>query len=137
MAAWGKGRPVAARIATGAYCGWVARIELTTDVLAVAEDVFDACLDIGMHTESMGASAERAVGAVTAGRSSGQAGRFVHPRGDDATGWLAGLGYSRNMCWRRFRRVGRCSPLPLPITRRWAAMPSMSSAGPSRLTRIA
>ncbi|MFG3681204.1 SRPBCC family protein [Micromonospora chalcea] len=46
----------------------MARIELTTDVLAVAGDVFDACLDIGMHTESMGASAERAVGGVTAGR---------------------------------------------------------------------
>ncbi|GAB3350042.1 hypothetical protein GCM10027452_19740 [Micromonospora halotolerans] len=44
------------------------RIELTTDVRAVPEAVFDACLDVGMHTESMGTSAERAVGGVTAGR---------------------------------------------------------------------
>ncbi|MFG3553371.1 cyclase [Micromonospora sp. NPDC047557] len=44
------------------------RIELTTDVEAVAEVVFDACLDVGMHTDSMGTSAERAVGGVTAGR---------------------------------------------------------------------
>ncbi|MEO3771618.1 SRPBCC family protein [Micromonospora sp. B9E7] len=44
------------------------RIELTTDVQAVPETVFDACLDVDMHTESMGASAERAVGGVTSGR---------------------------------------------------------------------
>ncbi|MGW3789311.1 SRPBCC family protein [Micromonospora chokoriensis] len=44
------------------------RIELTTDFQAIPEAVFDACLDVGMHTESMGASAERAVGGVTTGR---------------------------------------------------------------------
>jgi ligand-binding SRPBCC domain-containing protein len=46
----------------------VPRIELTTDVQAVPEAVFDACLDVDMHTESMGTSAERAVGGVTTGR---------------------------------------------------------------------
>ncbi|MEV4656677.1 SRPBCC family protein [Micromonospora sp. NPDC049301] len=44
------------------------RIELTTQVQAVREAVFDACLDVDMHTTSMGASAERAVGGVTTGR---------------------------------------------------------------------
>ncbi|KKK03390.1 SRPBCC family protein [Micromonospora sp. HK10] len=44
------------------------RIELTTEVQAVPETVFDACLDVGMHTRSMGTSAERAVGGVTTGR---------------------------------------------------------------------
>ncbi|MEO3775468.1 SRPBCC family protein [Micromonospora sp. B11E3] len=44
------------------------RIELTTEVQAALEAVFDACLDVGMHTESMGTSAERAVGGVTTGR---------------------------------------------------------------------
>ncbi|WP_262284360.1 SRPBCC family protein [Micromonospora sp. MA102] len=44
------------------------RIELTTDVQAAPEAVFDACLDVGVHTESMGTSAERAVGGVTAGQ---------------------------------------------------------------------
>ncbi|MFG3708475.1 SRPBCC family protein [Micromonospora sp. NPDC047670] len=44
------------------------RIELTTDVQAVPETVFDACLDVDMHTESMGTSAERAVGGLTTGR---------------------------------------------------------------------
>ncbi|MGC4770829.1 SRPBCC family protein [Micromonospora sp. DT44] len=44
------------------------RIELTTDVQAVPEAVFDACLDVDLHTESMGSSAERAVGGMTTGR---------------------------------------------------------------------
>ncbi|TDB81779.1 SRPBCC family protein [Micromonospora sp. KC721] len=44
------------------------RIELLTDVQAVPEAVFDACLDVGMHTRSMGTSSERAVGGVTTGR---------------------------------------------------------------------
>ncbi|MEU9828488.1 SRPBCC family protein [Micromonospora chersina] len=44
------------------------RIQLTTVVEAVPETVFDACLDVDLHTESMGASAERAVGGVTTGR---------------------------------------------------------------------
>ncbi|GAA2186044.1 SRPBCC family protein [Micromonospora lupini] len=44
------------------------RIQLTTDVQAVPEAVFDASLDVGTHTESMGTSAERAVGGVTTGR---------------------------------------------------------------------
>ncbi|MFC0031732.1 cyclase [Micromonospora chaiyaphumensis] len=44
------------------------RIELTTDVPADLETVFDACLDVDLHTVSMGASAERAVGGVTTGR---------------------------------------------------------------------
>ncbi|TCB97609.1 cyclase [Micromonospora zingiberis] len=44
------------------------RIELTTDVQATPETVFDACLDVDLHTESMGASAERAIGGVTTGR---------------------------------------------------------------------
>ncbi|MGC4744304.1 SRPBCC family protein [Micromonospora sp. DT201] len=45
------------------------RIELTTDVQAVPETVFDACLDVELHTASMGTtSAERAVGGVTTGR---------------------------------------------------------------------
>jgi ligand-binding SRPBCC domain-containing protein len=46
----------------------VPRIELTTDVPAVPETVFDACLDVDLHTESMGPTAERAVGGVTTGR---------------------------------------------------------------------
>lgn len=53
---------------TGAYRGCVPRIELTTDVQAAPEVVFDACLDVDMHTDSMGASAERAVAGVTTGR---------------------------------------------------------------------
>lgn len=57
---------LAARL--GAYGGCVPRIELTTEVQAVPETVFDACLDVDMHTESMGTSAERAVGGVTTGR---------------------------------------------------------------------
>lgn len=44
------------------------RIELTTNVQAVPEAVFDACLDVDIHTASMGTSAERAVGGVTTGR---------------------------------------------------------------------
>ncbi|MFI5928265.1 SRPBCC family protein [Micromonospora sp. NPDC051543] len=44
------------------------RIELTTHVQAVPEAVFDACLDVDLHTESMGSSAERAVGGMTTGR---------------------------------------------------------------------
>ncbi|MEU2613932.1 SRPBCC family protein [Micromonospora sp. NPDC007271] len=44
------------------------RIELATDVQAVPETVFDACLDVDLHTESMGTSAERAIGGVTTGR---------------------------------------------------------------------
>ncbi|MFI9643155.1 SRPBCC family protein [Micromonospora sp. NPDC051925] len=44
------------------------RIELTTDVQAVPEAVFDACLDVDMHTQSMETSAERAVDGVTTGR---------------------------------------------------------------------
>ncbi|MFG1654423.1 SRPBCC family protein [Micromonospora sp. NPDC049275] len=44
------------------------RIELSTTVQAVPEAVFDASLDVGTHTESMGTSAERAVGGVTTGR---------------------------------------------------------------------
>jgi ligand-binding SRPBCC domain-containing protein len=44
------------------------RIELTTVVEAAPETVFDACLDVDLHTESMGASGERAVGGVTTGR---------------------------------------------------------------------
>ncbi|GAA3764032.1 SRPBCC family protein [Micromonospora maritima] len=44
------------------------RIELTTDVRAAPETVFDACLDVGTHTESMGSAAERAVGGMTTGR---------------------------------------------------------------------
>ncbi|MEU1686490.1 SRPBCC family protein [Micromonospora sp. NPDC005707] len=44
------------------------RIELTTVVPAAPETVFDACLDVDTHTESMGASGERAIGGVTAGR---------------------------------------------------------------------
>ena len=46
----------------------MARIELTTKIRAEVGSVFDACLDVGVHTESMGASAERVVGGVTAGR---------------------------------------------------------------------
>ncbi|MEU4366833.1 hypothetical protein [Micromonospora chersina] len=45
------------------------RIELTTDVPAAPETVFDACLDVQLHTVSMGTSAERAVRGVTTGRS--------------------------------------------------------------------
>ncbi|MFG1834074.1 SRPBCC family protein [Micromonospora chersina] len=41
---------------------------MTTVVEAVPQTVFDACLDVDLHTESMGASAERAVGGVTTGR---------------------------------------------------------------------
>ncbi|NES30326.1 cyclase [Micromonospora terminaliae] len=44
------------------------RIELITDVPAAPETVFDACLDVQLHTVSMGTSAERAVGGVTTGR---------------------------------------------------------------------
>ncbi|MET8835889.1 SRPBCC family protein [Micromonospora sp. NPDC004540] len=44
------------------------RIELTTRVGAAPEAVFDACLDVGLHTASMGASGERATGGVTTGR---------------------------------------------------------------------
>jgi ligand-binding SRPBCC domain-containing protein len=44
------------------------RIELTTDVQAIPEAAFDACLDVDMHTKSMGSSAERAVGGMTTGR---------------------------------------------------------------------
>ncbi|MFG1872581.1 SRPBCC family protein [Micromonospora arborensis] len=56
------------------------RIELTTDVQAVPETVFDACLDVELHTVSMGtASAERAVGGVTTGRL----------RAGDAVTWKA------------------------------------------------
>ncbi|MFC0006324.1 SRPBCC family protein [Micromonospora siamensis] len=44
------------------------RIELTTDVQAVPEAVFDACLDVDVHTRSMGPSAERVVGGVMTGR---------------------------------------------------------------------
>ncbi|MFI5951837.1 hypothetical protein ACIA8B_30225 [Micromonospora chalcea] len=44
------------------------RIELTTVVQAVPETVFDVCLDVDMHTESTGSSAERAVGGITTGR---------------------------------------------------------------------
>ncbi|MFI5490516.1 SRPBCC family protein [Micromonospora echinaurantiaca] len=43
-------------------------IELTTYVRAFPETVFDACLDVDVHTESMGGSAEQAVGGVTTGR---------------------------------------------------------------------
>lgn len=45
------------------------RIELITDVQAVPETVFGACLDVDLHTASTGTtSAERAVGGVTTGR---------------------------------------------------------------------
>ncbi|MEU7571163.1 SRPBCC family protein [Micromonospora sp. NPDC049240] len=44
------------------------RIELATDVQAAPEAVFDACLDVDTHTDSLGNSAERAVGGVTTGR---------------------------------------------------------------------
>ncbi|PPA56640.1 SRPBCC family protein [Micromonospora chalcea] len=43
-------------------------IELTTVVQAVPETVFDVCLDVDKHTESMGSSAERAVGGIATGR---------------------------------------------------------------------
>ncbi|MFU8874378.1 SRPBCC family protein [Micromonospora sp. SL4-19] len=46
----------------------MAHIELTTTVQAAPETVFDACLDVDVHSESMGTSAERAVGGVTTGR---------------------------------------------------------------------
>lgn len=44
------------------------RIELTTVVQADRATVFDACLDVGLHTASMGTSAERAIAGVTTGR---------------------------------------------------------------------
>ncbi|SCE93364.1 SRPBCC family protein [Micromonospora mirobrigensis] len=44
------------------------RIELTTDVKAVPEAVFDACLDVDLHTRSMGTSRERVVGGVMTGQ---------------------------------------------------------------------
>lgn len=44
------------------------RIELTTVVQADRATVFDACRDVGLHTASMGTSAERAIAGVTTGR---------------------------------------------------------------------
>ena len=44
------------------------RFELATYVAAAPERVFDACLDIDLHTASMADSGERAVGGVTSGR---------------------------------------------------------------------
>ncbi|MEO3745771.1 SRPBCC family protein [Plantactinospora sp. B5E13] len=46
----------------------MARIELTTTVMADLESVFDACLDVDLHTRSMTGSRERAVAGVTTGR---------------------------------------------------------------------
>jgi ligand-binding SRPBCC domain-containing protein len=46
----------------------VTHFELTTYVAAARERVFDACLDIDLHTASMAGSGERAVGGVTSGR---------------------------------------------------------------------
>ncbi|MEV6377775.1 SRPBCC family protein [Micromonospora musae] len=43
------------------------RIELVTVVPASPAAVFGACLDVGMHTLSMGTSGERAVAGVTTG----------------------------------------------------------------------
>ena len=44
------------------------RFELTTHVAAPPERVFDACLEVDLHTASMAGSGERAVGGVTSGR---------------------------------------------------------------------
>ncbi|WP_208862820.1 hypothetical protein [Micromonospora chersina] len=60
----------------------MSHIELNTAVEAVPETVFDACLDVGLHTASVGASAERAVGGVTTGRL----------RARDVVTWEAGTG---------------------------------------------
>jgi hypothetical protein len=57
----------------------VARIELITTVLASPDAVFDACLDVETHTQSMGKSAERAVAGVTTG----------HLEADDVVTWSA------------------------------------------------
>jgi ligand-binding SRPBCC domain-containing protein len=46
----------------------VARFELVTTVRAPRERVFDASLDVGVHTGSMAGSGERVVGGVTSGR---------------------------------------------------------------------
>lgn len=43
------------------------RIELTTEIRAEPDAVFDACLDVDAHTRSMGGSDERAVAGVTSG----------------------------------------------------------------------
>lgn len=43
------------------------RFELTTYVAAAPERVFDACLDVDLHTASMAGSGERAIGGVTSG----------------------------------------------------------------------
>ncbi|MDG4808710.1 SRPBCC family protein [Micromonospora sp. WMMD1120] len=44
------------------------RIEMTTTVRATREAVFDASVDVDLHTRSMGASAERAIDGVMTGR---------------------------------------------------------------------
>ncbi|MEU4481685.1 SRPBCC family protein [Micromonospora sp. NPDC023966] len=43
------------------------RIDLTTSVSAAPQAVFDACLDVDLHTASMGSSGERATGGATTG----------------------------------------------------------------------
>ena len=43
------------------------RFELTTHVVAPPDRVFDACLDVGLHTASMADAGERAVGGVASG----------------------------------------------------------------------
>jgi ligand-binding SRPBCC domain-containing protein len=43
--------------------GTVPRFELTTHIAATPTRVFDACLDVEVHTASMAASGERALGA--------------------------------------------------------------------------
>ncbi|MFF4892934.1 SRPBCC family protein [Micromonospora chersina] len=46
------------------------RIDLTTRVSATAGAVFDACLDVDLHSASMGDSGEHATGGVTTGHLS-------------------------------------------------------------------
>ena len=48
--------------------GRMVRFEVVTEVGAPRERVFDASLDVELHTGSMAGSGERAVGGVTSGR---------------------------------------------------------------------
>ena len=50
------------------YRADVPRFDLTTAIPAAPERVFAACLDVGLHTATMGRTGERAVAGVTAGR---------------------------------------------------------------------
>ena len=63
-----RANPAGCMTMASPYADPVRHLHLSTAIAAPPEIVFDACLQVDVHTASMTASGERAVGGVTSGR---------------------------------------------------------------------